>query len=56
MTFDDESEDLRTHVAVCAERYQNLHHRLSRLEKLVMGSSTAIIAGMISVVVALVGK
>mgnify|MGYP003137090715 CR=1 FL=1 len=34
---------LDTHVAVCAERYEEINYRLRRLERIVMGTAGTII-------------
>ena len=37
---------LSTHEAICAERYQQLVSRLSRVEKIMLGVAGSLIGGM----------
>lgn len=53
MTEQDEQSDLRVHAAVCAERYRHITERISRLERIIMVSSTGLFATMLSVLMTL---
>ena len=41
--IDSVGGQLDTHVAVCAERYEEINYRLRRLERIVMGTAGTII-------------
>ena len=53
MTTAEINTELLQHEAVCAERYQMILFRINRLERILMGSAAAIIAGLVSIIVTL---
>jgi hypothetical protein len=58
MTHDAEADNLDVHVAVCAERYKSLEHRLDRIERVMWWMlSTLIIAlgGMLLEIIIIAG-
>ena len=58
MTQEQEAEHLDVHVAVCAERYKSLEHRLDRIERVMWWMLTTLIislSGMTFELVALIG-
>ena len=46
-------KDLTQHEAVCAERYEMIMFRISRLEKIMIGASGAMILGLASILSAI---
>lgn len=58
MTQEQEAEHLDVHVAVCAERYKSLEHRLDRIERVMWWMLTTLIlalGGMLFQLVVLLG-
>jgi hypothetical protein len=58
MTQEQEAEHLDVHVAVCAERYKSLEHRLDRIERVMWWMLTTLIlalGGMLFELVVLIG-
>lgn len=58
MTKEQEAEHLDVHVAVCAERYKSLEHRLDRIERVMWWMLTTLIlalGGMLFELVVLLG-
>jgi len=53
MTTAEINTELLQHEAVCAERYEMILFRINRLERILMGSAAAIIAGLVSIIVTL---
>tara|TARA_B100001939_G_scaffold179918_1_gene155176 strand:- start:6248 stop:6433 length:186 start_codon:yes stop_codon:yes gene_type:complete len=53
VTTAEVNSDLLQHEAVCAERYNMILFRINRLERILMGSAAAIIAGLVSIIVTL---
>lgn len=54
--LEEEARNLSVHVAVCAERYDNLKFRLLRLEKVVMWSSSTLFASMVTLLLTLLQR
>lgn len=46
MTQEQEAEHLDVHVAVCAERYRSLEHRLDRIERVMWWMLTTLILAL----------
>lgn len=46
MTQEQEAEHLDVHVAVCAERYRSLEHRLDRIERVMWWMLTTLIMAL----------
>jgi len=46
-------KDLTQHEAVCAERYEMIMFRISRLEKIMIGAAGAMILGLASILSAI---
>ena len=44
---------LLQHEAICAERYKMILSRISRLERIMVGSAAAVIAGLVSIILTL---
>jgi hypothetical protein len=58
MTQEQEADHLDVHVAVCAERYKSLEHRLDRIERVMWWMLTTLIlalGGMLFELVVLIG-
>jgi len=53
VTTAEVNSDLLQHEAICAERYNMILFRINRLERILMGSAAAIIAGLVSIIVTL---
>lgn len=53
VTTAEVNNDLLQHEAICAERYNMILFRINRLERILMGSAAAIIAGLVSIIVTL---
>ena len=51
--MDVESQSLKTHVALCGERYRALELRILRLEKITLWATGASLTGMAGVIVTL---
>ncbi len=54
--YEEEARNLTLHVAVCAERYQNLHFRLERLERVVLITSSTLFASVLTLIATLLQK
>ena len=44
---------LLQHEPICAERYKMILSRISRLERIMVGSAAAVIAGLVSIILTL---
>ena len=53
MTTAELQQELLTHEAVCAERYQTFITRVDRIERILIVASGAIIVGLASVLAAI---
>ena len=53
ITTTEVNTELLQHEAVCAERYKMILFRINRLERVLMGSGGAIIAGLVTIIVTL---
>lgn len=49
MSQEAEEADLKTHVAVCAERYNGIDGRLKKIESILIGGAGTIIAALAAV-------
>jgi hypothetical protein len=50
LTTKDVDSRVSKHEAVCAERYTDIMFRMARVEKIVMGTAGALIAGMAMII------
>lgn len=53
ITTTEVNAELLQHEAVCAERYKMILFRINRLERVLLGSGGAIIAGLVTIIVTL---
>lgn len=53
---DAEEEDLKTHVRVCAIRYEGINGRLKRIENIILTGTGAIIAALSAIAWAVATK
>ena len=53
ITTTEVNTELLQHEAVCAERYNMILFRINRLERVLIGSGGAIIAGLVTIIVTL---
>ena len=53
ITTTEVNTELLQHEAVCAERYKMILFRINRLERVLIGSGGAIIAGLVTIIVTL---
>tara|TARA_A100000171_G_C2084346_1_gene121286 strand:- start:140 stop:322 length:183 start_codon:yes stop_codon:yes gene_type:complete len=54
MTTAEINNELLQHEAICAERYNMILARLSRLERIFLGAAGAVIAGLLSIILTLI--
>ncbi len=54
MTTTEIDNKLLQHEAICAERYKMILSRISRLERIMVGSAAAVIAGLVSIILTLI--
>ncbi len=54
MTTAEINNELLQHEAICAERYNMILSRLSRLERVFLGAAGAVIAGLLSIILTLI--
>jgi len=54
MTTAEINNELLQHEAICAERYNMILARLSRLERVFLGAAGAVIAGLLSIILTLI--
>jgi hypothetical protein len=53
ITTTEVNAELLQHEAICAERYKMILFRINRLERVLLGSGGAIIAGLVTIIVTL---
>jgi hypothetical protein len=53
ITTTEVNAELLQHEAICAERYKMILFRINRLERVLIGSGGAIIAGLVTIIVTL---
>tara|TARA_R100001163_G_C4881051_1_gene78326 strand:+ start:177 stop:359 length:183 start_codon:yes stop_codon:yes gene_type:complete len=53
ITTTEVNAELLQHEAVCAERYKMILFRINRLERVLLGSGGAIIAGLVTIIITL---
>jgi|TARA_R100001530_G_C4285319_1_gene146660 hypothetical protein len=53
ITTTEVNAELLQHEAVCAERYKMILFRINRLERVLLGSAGAIIAGLATIIITL---
>jgi len=51
MTHDDLDKRLSVHEAICAERYAQLLCRLTRLERILLGTAASLLLAFLGVIV-----